>query len=80
MGCKSSNSCAPGDFQGKHTDGNHPPWPGTGVTVFVSYFTTGGPGKEQGTNKPPTENSAKVKRRHCVLPLPRILLAGFHLG
>ena len=52
MGCK-SDSCAPGDVQGKQTDGNRPPWPGTGVTIFVSYFTTGGPSKEQGTNKPP---------------------------
>ena len=32
--------------QGKHTDRNQPPWPGTIVTVCVSYFTTGGPGKE----------------------------------
>ena len=53
MGCKSSDSCAPGDFQGKHADRNRPPWPGTGVTILVSYFMTGGPGKEQGTNKPP---------------------------
>ena len=38
--------------QGKHTDWNRPPWPGTIVTICVSYFTTGGPTKEHGTNKP----------------------------
>ena len=36
-----------------HTDWNHSPWPGTIVTIRMSYFTTGGPGKEHGTNKPP---------------------------
>ena len=39
--------------QGKHTDGNRPPWPGTIVTICMRIFTTGGPGKEHGTNKPP---------------------------
>ena len=43
--------CSP--CQQKHTDWNHPPWPGTIVTICVSYFKTGGPGKEHGTNKPP---------------------------
>ena len=38
---------------GKHTNWNCPPWPGTVVTICMSCFTTGGPGKEQGTNKPP---------------------------
>ena len=38
---------------GKHTDWNRPPWPGTIVTIFMSCFRTGGPGKKQGTNKPP---------------------------
>ena len=38
---------------GKHADGNHPPWPGTVVTICVSYFMTGEPSKEHGTNKPP---------------------------
>ena len=38
--------------QGKHTDWNHPPWPGTIVTICMSYFTIGSPGKEQRTNKP----------------------------
>ena len=38
---------------GKHTDWNHPPWPGTIVTICMSCFTTEGPAKEHGTNKPP---------------------------
>ena len=38
---------------GKHIDWNHPPWPGTIVTICMSCFRTGGPGTEQGTNKPP---------------------------
>ena len=38
---------------GKHTDWNRPPWPGTIVTICKSCFITGGPGKEQETNKPP---------------------------
>ena len=36
-----------------HTNWNCPPWPGTIVTICMSCFMTGGPGKEQGTNKPP---------------------------
>ena len=35
----------------KHTDWNHPPWSGTIINICVNYFTTGGPGKEHGTNK-----------------------------
>ena len=30
-----------------------PPWPGTIVTICISCFMTGGPGKEHRTNKPP---------------------------
>ena len=41
------------DCSGKHTGWNHPPWPGTIVIICMSCFTTGGPGKEHGTNKPP---------------------------
>ena len=37
----------------KHTDWNCPPWPGTRVTISVSYFMTKGPSKEHRTNKPP---------------------------
>ena len=32
---------------------NRPPWPGTIVIIYMSCFTTGGPGKEHATNKPP---------------------------
>ena len=32
-------------------DWNRPPWPGTIVTICMSCFSTGVPGKEQGTNK-----------------------------
>ena len=31
-----------------------PPWPGSIVTICISCFKTGGPGKEHGTNKPPS--------------------------
>ena len=42
-----------------------PTWPGTKVTICMSCFTTGGPGKEHGANKsPPTGRVQKVKRRH----------------
>ena len=37
---------------GKHTDWNCPPWPGTKVTICMSYFTTG-LSKEPETNQPP---------------------------
>ena len=37
----------------KHADWNRLPWPGTVVTICMSCFRTGGPGKEQGANKPP---------------------------
>ena len=43
----------PGSVYGKHTDWNHPPWPGTIVTICMSCFTTGGTAKEHGTKKPP---------------------------
>ena len=39
--------------QGKHNDWNRPPWPSTIVTICMSCFMTGGPGKEHRTNKPP---------------------------
>ena len=32
--------------------GNLPLWLGTTVTIGMSCFKTGGPGKEHGTNKP----------------------------
>ena len=34
-------------------DWNCPPWPGSLVITRMSCFTTRGPGKEYGTNKPP---------------------------
>ena len=48
----------------------------------MSYFTTGGPGKEHGTNNPPpTEEFGKgQKETPRVQPPPRILLSGIHLG
>ena len=59
---------------------NHPPWPGTIVTICVSYFTTG-PGKEHGTNKPPPARRVWERSKgDTVLPPPRILLAGIYLG
>ena len=36
-----------------NTDWNRPPWPGTTVTICMSYFMTGGPDKEHETNEPP---------------------------
>ena len=48
---------------GKHTDWNRPPWPGTTVTICMSCFTTGGPGKEQGTNKPPPTRRAQERSK-----------------
>ena len=59
------------------TDQNHLPWPGPTVTTCMSYLTTGGPGKEHGTNKlPPTRRiweRSKGERRHqpiCPTNLP----------
>ena len=34
-------------------DWNCPPWPGSIVTICISYFMTGSPGEEHRTNKPP---------------------------
>ena len=38
--------------EGKHTDWNRPPWPGPLVTIRMSCFMTGDPGKAYRTNKP----------------------------
>ena len=64
-----------------NTGWNCPACPGTTVTIRVSYFTTGGPGKEHRTNKPPpTEEFRKgQKEMPCVLPPPRSLFVGIHL-
>ena len=40
------------ELLGKHTEWHCPSWPDTIVTLHVSYFMTGGPGKEHRTNKP----------------------------
>ena len=70
-------------FKGR-IDWNCPSWPRTILTIYISYFMTGGPGKEYGTNEPPRsriQELGRVKRRHNVsYQLPRILLAGIHLG
>ncbi|CAN0567286.1 unnamed protein product [Rangifer tarandus platyrhynchus] len=47
--------------QGKHTDWNRPPWPGTIATVCLSCFMTRDPAKEHRTNKPPP--TGKVRER-----------------
>ena len=40
---------------------NCPPWPGPLVTIRMSCFITGDPGKEYGTNKPPP--TSRVRER-----------------
>ena len=48
----------------------------------MSCFTTGGPGEEHGTNKPPPIGTVGKGQKETppVRPRPRILLAGNHLG
>ena len=64
------------------TDPNRPPWPGTRATTCMSYLTTGGPGKELGTNKlPPTrriQERSKGERR-CQFICPTNLPESFSL-
>ena len=57
----SGNICLP-DARGT-TNQNCPPWSGMIVTTCMSYLTTGGPGKNHGTDKLPThqKNLGKVK-------------------
>ena len=47
--CEGGTSC----FVRGSTAWNCPPWPGAIAANHGTYFTTGGPGKEHGTNKPP---------------------------
>ena len=66
-------------------DQNHPLWLGLRITTCMSYLTTGGPGKELGTNKlPPTgriqQRSGGERRLHMSYQPPRILLPEIHLG
>ena len=42
---------------------NRPPWPGTIVTICMSCFMTGGPGKQQGTNKPPPTGGVQERSK-----------------
>jgi len=48
----------------------------------MGYLTTGGPGKEHGTNKPPPTGRIRDKSKETthVLPPPGILLVGIHIG
>ena len=52
----------------RNTDQNHLPWPGTIVTICISYLTTGDPGKNCRTNKLiPTKRIQEIlkKERRC---------------
>ena len=49
--------------RGKHTDWSHPSWPATTVAICMRCFTTGGPGKEHGTNKPPPARRVQEKSK-----------------
>ena len=51
-------------------------------TLAMSCFTTGGPGKEQGTNKPPPTRRVQEGQKETppARPPPRILLSGIYLG
>ena len=40
-----------------------PPWPGTIVTICMSCFRTGGPGKEHRTNKPPPTRRVRERSK-----------------
>ena len=46
-------------------------WPDTTVTIRMSYFTTGGPGKEHGTNK--TALTGRIWERSKGDPSPNVL-------
>ena len=52
------------------------------VTICLSYLRTGGSSKEHATNKPLStgEFGKGQKEIPCVLPPPRFILAGIHLG
>ena len=58
--------------EGKHTDWNRPPWPGTIANICMSCFMTRGPGKEHVTNKPPPtwRVRERSKKRHMSDHLP----------
>ena len=48
---------------GEHIDWNCPPSPGTIVTICMSCFRTGRPGKKQGTNKPPPTRRVRERSK-----------------
>ena len=54
--------------------------PGTTVTICMSCFTTGGPRKEQGTNKPPPSGIVQERSKGDIMCPTRMLLAGIHLA
>ena len=52
------------------TDWNLPPWPGTIVTIYMSYLMTGGPGKEHVTNKlQPTRKNQERSKGDTMCPI-----------
>ena len=64
------------------TDQNHPPWPGMMVITCMSYLTTGGPGKERRTNKPPPTGRIRERskeERRCQSICPTNLSESFSL-
>ena len=53
-----------------------PTWSGTIMTICVNYFTTGGPGKEHGTNKsPPTGKTQERSKGDTTSHLPEFSVA-----
>ena len=52
-----------GAVRGSTLTETRPSWPGTIVTICVSYFTTGGPRKEHRTNKPPLTGRVQEKSK-----------------
>ena len=44
------------------TDWNRPPWPGTMITICISYLVTGGPGKECRTSHDQLEELGKSQK------------------
>ena len=58
-------------------DQNCPPWPDRIVITCMSYLTTGGPGKECGTNKLLASGGIQERSKGSHRP-PRILV-GIHL-
>ena len=66
-----------GEGDGRTADQNCPHWPDRIVTTCMSYLTTGGPGKECGTNKLLASGGIQERSKGSHRP-PRILV-GIHL-